>query len=156
MGNCDLCGKEDSLIDAIVEGTMLSVCRSCLKFGEAIPVNKPVQQETRRANIVIEKDEALDFPEESLIENFSLKIKAAREAKEMKQEDLAKSLAEKESVIHRIEAGQLEPDDKLVKKLEQFFGLSLKTKVNVKRKIKSLDLKNSNLTIGDLLDIQKK
>ena len=56
MANCDLCGKKTELISALVEGTMLSVCSTCSKFGNVVQLNKEKINKPR----VIEIDKYLD------------------------------------------------------------------------------------------------
>ena len=54
-----------------------------------------------------------------------------------------------------MEAGKLEPTLQLAKKLEQF----LKVRLIIQEKViaeKKVDLKDANLTIGDLLSIKQK
>ena len=41
---CDLCGKEDELYLALIEGTELNVCKNCSKFGKII---KKIIRETK-------------------------------------------------------------------------------------------------------------
>ena len=90
--------------------------------------------------------------EEKNYENFAEKIKKARERKEITQEDLAKFIAEKESVIHQLESGKLKPNFKLAHKLEVFLNISLVDKVETKlKKDKKVDFKDGNLTIGDII-----
>ena len=37
---CDLCGRNGDLVHAIVEGTMVSVCKNCSDFGNIIEIKK--------------------------------------------------------------------------------------------------------------------
>lgn len=147
-----MCGRENEvLMHAIVEGSMLSVCKNCARFGNVIEVKKPEVKEKR----IIAKEE----PEliEYIVKDYAGRIKKAREARELTQENLAKNIAEKESVIHNLESGQLQPSLKLARKLEQFFQIKLIDEYKEEEAHKKkLDLKDQELTIGDLLRIRKK
>src|SRR4030043_986163 len=46
---CDMCGEEKlHLYKAIVEGSLLSVCEKCKKFGEVISIEKPKVEEPKQ------------------------------------------------------------------------------------------------------------
>ena len=82
-------------------------------------------------------------------------VKEAREKLGLEQHQLAERIAERESVIHRIESGLLEPPIKLAKKLE----ISLKIKLielYVEEQKGNVDFRNKALTIGDLIGKLKK
>jgi putative transcription factor len=153
--NCDMCGKEGKLVEAIVEGVLLNVCETCVKYGKVIPLKKP-DVEVKFAEKKDRFKKKIVTPEvfEIIVDNFSEKVKKSREAKGLKQEELAKQIAEKESVIHNIESGHLKPGLKLAKKLEVFLGIKLieKTEEKIKREI---NFKDNNLTVGDLLRTKK-
>ena len=146
-----MCGREGADIRAIVEGTVLNVCKTCAKFGNVIEIKKPVVNEEVRRVIPIKQVEIVD----RIVDNYASIVKKEREKSGLKQEEVAKQIAEKESVIHKIETGNLKPSLKLAKKLEQFFKIKLIEEYK-EEKSKVLDLKDSDLTIGDLLRIKKK
>ncbi len=149
---CELCGKfNDNLIEAIVEGAVVSVCKSCSNFGHVILIEKPINQEIPKRKIVIEKE-----PEEFeiIVNNYAQEVKQAREKLDLKQEELAQKIAEKISVIHKIESGHLKPSLALAKKLEHFLNIKLIEKYK-EEKTKTVDFTNSSLTIGDLIKFKK-
>ncbi len=143
-----MCGKEGDLVDAIVEGAVMNVCLACSGHGSVITINQPVVE--RKMSMIKEDEEvgAMDV----VVEDYADKIKKSRERKGIKQEDLAKSIAEKESVIHQLESSKLKPNFKLAHKLEVFLGINLVDKVETKlKKEKNMDFKDNNLTIGDIV-----
>ncbi len=88
----------------------------------------------------------------SLVENYGLLVKNARERMGLSHEELGAKLGEKASVIRKIEQGKLKPDNVLVKKLEYFLKIKLlmpSTEVEVVTVPKVED--TQGLTIGDLL-----
>lgn len=153
MPTCEMCGKKlENLIDVVVEGTLLRVCQNCASFGNVVKI-------TPKKDIVEEKSfpQEIEFPEKDLLirDDYAEKIKKARESKNLKQEDLAKAIAEKESIIHKLEAGQISPSLALAKKLEQFLRIKIIKEHEATKGIKKLDFRDSALTVGDLLNIKK-
>ncbi|MFH1376375.1 MAG: multiprotein bridging factor aMBF1 [Candidatus Woesearchaeota archaeon] len=150
MVGCEMCGKGGELVDAIVEGAMMRICLDCSKHGNVIAVNQPVvekQLERRR------EEEATFQYVDIIKEDFPDRIKRARERRGMKQEDLAKAIAEKESVIHQLETGRLKPSFKLAKKISVFLAIDLVESVeqSMSKKEKSVNFGDKAVTIGDIL-----
>lgn len=146
MASCEMCGKERELIDAVVEGSVLKVCKECSKHGKAVPIYKPEIVEEKRE---IEKEIIEDV--EVIVDDYFYLIKKAREKKGLKQEELAKDIGEKESVIHQVESQKMKPNFKLARKLEVYLGIKLMDKVPRANVKKEIDFKDESLTIGDLL-----
>lgn len=153
MAQCDMCGKDTELIKTLIEGTQLYVCRNCSKFGTQVKSeNLGVG---RKLKFKINKKRILE-DSEIIVSNFSQKIKKKREKLGLKQKDLAKILAEKESVIHKIESGNLEPPLKLAKKIEKKLNLQLViTNPEEKVQSKEIEVDSKDITIGDLIKIKK-
>ncbi len=147
---CELCGKYRNLLSAIIEGTMMSVCNECAKFGNINVIEKKELKEIKPRKIYIEEKII-----EEINPNYSSLIKEAREKMNLKQEELAKKISEKESVIHSLESGALKPQIELAKKLENFLNIKLIEKYGLEEKNK-VDLSDPSLTIGDLLKLKKK
>ncbi len=150
LESCELCGKKNKLVEVIIEGSMLSVCQNCSKFGKTIIIEKKLEEKTkisRRVNIEEEP--------ELIVANYSELIKQVREKKDLKQEELAKKISEKESVIHKIESGQLKPSILLARKLEKFLKIKLVENYLANEK-KKIDFTDQSLTIGDLIKFKKK
>ena len=149
MSACELCGGEDSLVDAIVEGSVLKVCSRCKEFGDVIEVNREDVRRERPKRVYFKE------PEEYVADDYGIKIKNAREKLGLKQEELAKKINEKESAVHKIESGQLTPSIVLANKLEKFLGIKLIEKYEEVNKPK-IDFRSGSLTVGDLLRLKKK
>jgi len=145
---CEMCGKKGDSVSAIVEGVILKVCDNCAKYGDVIRV---------RPKDDIKREKKIEEPEivELIVDDYSNKIKSAREKLKLKQEDLAKEIAEKESVIHALESGKMKPSLVLAKKLERFLDIKLIQDYEEKKGGK-IDFKDKDVTIGDLLKIGKK
>ena len=109
----------------MIEGVELSVCPACSKFGKVIaPVHRPSPKEQHRHFQRMqpqEKEEKIQL----LVEGYPDIIKKRREAIGLSQKEFAGRVNEKESLIHKIESGNFEPELALAKKLEKAFGVKL-------------------------------
>ena len=149
MPSCEICGKKyDNLNRALVEGVIIDVCGNCGKFGKVFETKKIAESQKK---VFVRKS----APEESIVDNYNEIIKKAREKKGLKQEELAKEIAEKESIIHKIETGSLKPSVTLARKLEQFLNIKIIEIIEDKKEI-SFNSKDGEMTIGDLLKVQKR
>jgi len=123
--NCDMCGKEDQLFKTEIEGTMMNVCKNCASYGKVVgrlAIEQPfIEPEVEQTIIRSSKP----IPIEIIVTNFASLIKSAREKKDLKQEEVAKLINEKESVLHHVESGKSIPDLTLARKLEKFFSIKL-------------------------------
>ena len=85
-----------------------------------------------------------------MVKDFHKVIRKSREKKKLTQEELAKKLNEKLSIIKRLEDGW-RPSNKLIDKLEKFFKIKIREKaVELLHEKKA---NNKNLTIGDIVEI---
>ena len=73
----------------------------------------------------------------------------------MKQEELAKRLNEKESLMHKIESNSITPSISLARKLEKALGIKI-VQVYREDEKRKVNLKDESLTIGDLIKIKEK
>ena len=149
MAQCDLCGANSELSKSIIEGALMSVCRKCISFGNGVEIgSKEVAK--RKVDLTIPE------VEEAIVQDYSEKIKSARERENLTQEFLAKALGERESLIQKIEAGHTEPSLSVAKKLENFLKINLIESIELKAEKKTLNISDSSMTIGDLLKLSKK
>ncbi len=120
---CELCGKRDATLKADIEGAVLNVCDTCSRFG-AVKA-RIVDNETTTKEKIGKLEEVKAIESEQIITNYAQAIKRAREKEKLSQKELAAKINERESVIHRLECGEMEPSDVLIKKLERLLGLKL-------------------------------
>ncbi len=145
MAACELCGRDTQLFYAMVEGTRLNVCSTCGKFGKMLKkpeqaVRKPVS----RAPEVVEV----------VVSDYAQKIRSAREKSGMTQKDFARSLNEKESIVHKLESGTFSPPISLARKLEKLLKIKL-VEVEEEEKVETQKKGTGSLTIGDIINIKK-
>ncbi len=159
---CEMCGKDVPLRRALIEGTTMSVCGSCVKFGiEQAPVG--VQEVTGRSRVV-ESLERRDRRQktrdiysemsEELVPDYADVIRDARTRRGLDLDALAAKLLEKRTVLARVEAAEMRPPDALVKKLERELEIKLMEKPDAA--IQPKKAASRSLTLGDLIKEQMK
>ena len=151
MADCEMCGKKDvKLLQAKIEGSLMKVCSTCASYGEV--------QETsirfRQTNFSRGAPRMRTDPDENntIVSNLGQLVKSAREKRGLKQEQVAKAINEKESLLHQIESAKISPRFKTARKLEKYFGL----KLVVAQEVGETSAPRSSgggepLTMGDLL-----
>lgn len=145
-----MCGKVgDRLSKALIEEVELHVCLECSKFGKVIC---PVKTEIPKAKARQVENKVENF--ELVIENFADVIKRKREAMGLTQKDFAAAIREKESTIHKLEIGTLEPSLSLAKKLEKALGVKLIEEHQEKRDIFK-DKRLEGFTLGDFIKLKE-
>jgi len=145
-----MCGSEQpSLTTVKVEGAELQLCDDCKEFGTEVRTESSSSQSTkystsssggsgsggsgggstgsgsggsggstrRRRDMFDDMDE--------IVAEYDQRIRDAREGRGISQEDLAKELNEKASLIRKLERGDMLPSDDVRSKLETELGISL-------------------------------
>lgn len=138
---CEMCGKQVTFCKKVtIEGVLLEVCTECAKFGkEAKAVGPPPKGRelkpviTHRLEVrekrLQQKDIYRAAGEEELVPDYSEVIRRARERVGMTVKDLALKLNEKATVLSKVEAGAMRPDERLIGKLQRELGIALKEKI---------------------------
>lgn len=142
--SCDMCGSDGPTRKGLVEGTEMKLCPTCLKFATKVIHDAPKYRQTHRS--FKKKEEA----EIAVVLEYSRIIKQAREKTGKKQEDIAKELNIKESLLSHFESGKAKPSIKLAKKLERYFHIRLITKVQETEIALPKNTDASGITLGDL------
>ncbi len=153
MVDCEMCGKRNAGVKkARIEGSIMSVCLACATYGAEVSMPKKISANIIRNYAPREyKDADADA---RIVPRFNSILKNAREKKGLKQEQVAKMLNEKESLIHNIESGKFKPRLKTARKLEKFFGVSIVETVSFDGENNDIPQITNNeepLTMGDLL-----
>lgn len=128
------------------------MCEDCSKFGRIISAvkeeKKEIKKETRAEP---KKEEEVTL---TIIPDYGGIIKNKREQVGIKQEDFAKQINEKVSLIHKIETNQFEPSIELARKIERFLHVKLIEMEEVKID-KVGEAKREHFTIGDFIKVKR-
>lgn len=159
--NCDICGREitSQAFKVRVEGAKMLVCGRCRSLGKPYedepaakrPFGKAVTlpwSAPRKAPELPKGMEELD-----IAEDYADRVRLQRMKMGLSQEELAKRVKEKLSVVQKIETGKMSPDTKLCKELEH----ELKIKLLVPRR-EAVDVPKgaapAEVTLGDIIRIK--
>jgi len=159
--NCDICGREivGQAFKVKVEGAKLMVCRNCQGLGKPYQED-PLPRAPRPTGFVrlarsLER-RPTELPKEiqelDVAENFSELVRKRRMKLGWSQEDLAKKVKEKLSVIQKVETGKITPDTQLCRQLQH----ELKIKLLVPRKETPAPKTSTpaEVTLGDIVKIK--
>ncbi len=148
---CEVCGGRISGKPhmVMIEGGRVRTCSRCARFGTEVKHEpRQVLHKKRRA--------PRQEPELEPVDDYSERIRRAREAKGLSQEELARMVQEKESVIARLEAGRMKPDLSTARKLEKALDIELMVEVEGTDWSGSGEHGGGELTIGDIIKIKKR
>jgi len=146
MVQCEMCGAETASPKTIkVEGAELDVCDNCADFGTEVKTQQSSSTSTKYSTSSSSgnsntstgssgssggsrsrRKDMFDDMEE-IAQDYDDRIRSARESTGLSQEDLAKDLNEKASLIRKLEHGDILPSDSVQKKLEKKLDISLTT-----------------------------
>ncbi|MFC7154847.1 multiprotein bridging factor aMBF1 [Halomarina halobia] len=145
MAQCEMCGAETSSPKTVkIEGAEIDVCSSCAQFGTEVRTQSSGSASTkystgssgssgsgsgsagssgssggtrRRRDMFDQMDE--------VVQDYDARIRSAREAAGLTQEELAKQLNEKASLVRKLERGDMLPSDDVQRKLERKLDITL-------------------------------
>lgn len=157
---CELCGKSCKEGFRIkLEGSVVCACETCSSLGERVSIIKEAPKPKPKAPSRIAFQEPEPSPKEKvefeLVDDFGLKVKAAREKRGLTQEDLGKMINEPHSLIHRIELGKFEPTEGLAHALESKLGVRLLAP-HQEDELSSSKAESKEITLGDLVVVRRR
>ena len=147
MASCEMCGSKTKVRKAKVEGAIIDACEDCAKFGT--PINRPNTAHKKPFYKRIMRKEV----REVIVPNFANIIRKSREKLGLKQNEFAKKLTEKESIIQKMESGTFTPSIKTARKLEKILKIKLIEIDDEKEETPSATKKekNSGFTMADFI-----
>jgi len=174
--NCEICGAEirGKPNKVMLESTTLNVCSGCAHLGTPIKEQATPQMKQGQGvkpvsgyqvmPAVQQKKEAMGPAprraprvEIEVSEDYPAILRGARQKAGLSQEELAKKVAERVTVIKQLERGDLFPDDKVRRKLEKELHVSLLETEGVSETVaKDQTGGGAGLTLGDMINIKKK
>jgi putative transcription factor len=160
MAVCEMCGRNENLVAADVEGAELKVCSKCAKFGKVKKNNfNSSNSNYNRNNFRAKPSYKKETVEESVVGNFAEILRRERERRGLSQEDFAKLINERESQLSKWESDNLTPDIDTAKKLQRILAISL-VKVEQleeeKQKEENHKPRGDVLTLGDFIKVKKR
>jgi len=155
---CERCGKNFQGGKRVrIEGGVVVACDACASLGEvvgpAVVKEKPrpvLAKRTQPPSDVKIVEDSFD-----LIEGYGRKIKAAREKKNLKQEELGKMVNEPASFIHHMELEHAEPTVEVARKLQAKLGVRLLTP-HIEENVDVKANAGRELTLGDVVVVKTK
>jgi putative transcription factor len=169
---CEVCGRKihDEPVRAVIEGAKLTVCVECSKHGKIIlheeaflPLQKAVSGTAGKPGkpVPLVQRRRTDIPQvaltKELTDDYSNKIRIAREKLMLSHEELGLKINEKASVLRHIETGKMAPDNLLASKLEHMLRIQLLVNVSDEKSTTQVHrAATEELTLGDLVEMNEK
>lgn len=144
MVQCEMCGAETASPTTVeIEGAELDVCDNCTDFGTEVEQQSTASTSTKYSTDSSDSSGSSESSDsgggsssrsrrrdmfddmEEVVQDYDERIRNAREAAGLSQEDLAKELNEKASLIRKLERGASLPSDSIQGKLERRLDITL-------------------------------
>jgi putative transcription factor len=180
MVQCEMCGTETSSPNRVkIEGAKLNVCDECTDFGTEIETGSSSSSSTKYSTSSSDdnsstgagatntgasttssggggggrgrKPDMFDDIEE-LAQDYDDQIRQGRERAGLSQEDLAKNLNEKASLIRKLEQGEMLPTDETQEKLEAALEIDLSAGGSTDDADWESDSSTGEYTLGDVVE----
>ncbi|MDD5181577.1 MAG: multiprotein bridging factor aMBF1 [Candidatus Nanoarchaeia archaeon] len=154
MVNCEVCGKAtEEIYRAEIEGTQMDACAKCARFGKVLytPAKISLSSKESLKGKKAEKEE----PEQKIVDNYAKIVRKIREKLGLTQEEFAKKINEKESLMKGIESGKTIPSFDLAGKLEKMFNVVLIETVE-EEKADTGSSGSKDFTLGDMITIKSR
>jgi len=157
---CELCGAEilGEAEKVMVDGAILLVCKKCASHGKPVPFRAEKAEERKIAPVKQRKRKVIERKEEEyeLVDDYNLLIRSQREKMGLKQEELAKIIGEKTSLIQRIESGDYKPSIDIARKIEKALNIKLLKIVEEEEEEGVAVRKPTKITLGEIVTLKKK
>ena len=153
---CEMCGAESALLSSRkISGSVLQVCSTCSDSGSETTHRESISQRAYVAQALQKRNQKMRYseiePDENvLVSDYGVLVRQAREKLGLDHVTLASKISEKKSIVTSVESGNIHPNEKLIKKLENFLKIKLTENVESNPQLNSKK-PSKNLTMGDLL-----
>ena len=151
---CEMCGAESAVLEPRkVSGSILQLCSSCGDLGSETSYRDSIGHRAYVAETLEKRQQKNRYeeiePEEFvLVKDYGSIVRKAREKAGLNHSSLASKISEKKSILTSVETGKMTPNEKLIKKLENYLKIKLTEKVETTTTSSS---SGEALTMGDLL-----
>ena len=153
---CEMCGAESASLESRkVSGSILRLCTSCGDMGAQTSYRDTIGHRAYVAQTLEKRQqknryEEIELDEFVLAKDYGSIVRRAREKAGLDHSSLASKISEKKSILTSVEAGNLKPNEKLIKKLENYLKIKLTEKIESSNQSQSSS-SGKALTMGDLL-----
>jgi uncharacterized protein (TIGR00270 family) len=120
MVSCNVCGERPAEVKARIESSVLLVCGQCASLGSVI-ARLGAQVKSQKFFAAPAKEQEVG---EELVEDYALKIRAARESANLTQEEFALKLNVGLAVLKAAESNK-RLDLQTAKRIEKALGIKL-------------------------------
>lgn len=154
MANCEMCGRQASLMKASIEGAVLEVCEGCARHGKIIsgpaagPGHDPTAMRHQAQKTQMPQKKETTF---IIVDDYAKKIRQAREKLGLTQEEFSKKLNQRESLMQKIEAGQMKPSLRTAQELQHILKIKLIEEYEDKEPAAETRDKSEGFTLGDFI-----
>jgi putative transcription factor len=176
MVQCEMCGTETASPNRVkIEGAELDVCDECTDFGTEVETDSGTSSTSTKYSTSSSSDSGgssgsstgstggsssggggrrRDMYDEmdEIAPDYDERIRNARESAGLTQEELAKQLNEKASLIRKLEHGETLPSDDIQGKLERSLDISLTTSASSDEADWESDSSSGGYTLGDVVE----
>ncbi len=175
MVQCEMCGTETANPNRVkIEGAELDVCDECTDFGTEVKTDEGSSSTSTKYSTSSSSSssssssttggtsgssggsssrntEMFDDIDE-IAQDYDERIRTAREKAGLSQEDLAKRLNEKASLIRKLEQGSTLPTDEIQSKLEHELDIDLSESGGADDTEWESDSDAGSYTLGDMVE----
>ena len=126
---CEMCGAESAILESRkVSGSVLRVCTSCAGMGKETSYRESVGHRAFVAQTLEKREQKTRYKDISsedkvLISNYGSVVRKAREKRGLDHNALALKISEKKSIVTSVESGNIRPNEKLIRKLENILKI---------------------------------
>ncbi|MFC7072157.1 multiprotein bridging factor aMBF1 [Halovenus rubra] len=173
MVQCEMCGTETASPNRVkIEGAELNVCDECTDFGTEVKTDSGTSSTSTKYSTSSSSGSSgssstssntggssdggsrRDMYDEmdEIAPDYDERIRNARESSGLTQEELAKQLNEKASLIRKLEHGETLPSDEIRSKLERGLDIALTTSSGSDDTDWSSDQSSGGYTLGDVVE----
>jgi putative transcription factor len=145
---CEVCGKDGNLTKVLIDSSEMQVCDKCTSYGKKLVKAKIPQK------LKFKQRHQKEEIEQTVVDNFGKLLKKERQKRKLDQKDFANLIAEKLSILYKIESGDFIPSLEVAKKIGKKLNLKLvefseETEYNPEKS------SSQGLTLGDMFKKKK-
>jgi putative transcription factor len=162
---CEVCGRQiiGEPHRVIIERAKMTTCSSCAKLGSAEWKPEPASRTSPAAGITliprtafIKKRGTASISEDIVVaEGYGLLVRRAREKAGLSHEELGRRIAERVSVLKKVESEKMVPDQKVSEKLEHALGVKLMVPLVVPKVPPTSTPLVKGVTLGEIAELKE-